>query len=147
VLFDDNTVGISAISDAAKVHIRRVIGEDHVRAELLKAGLALVAVTVGVNQAADCGNIAGLELGDSGADFGDTPNDLMSRNAWIDSAHRAPLVTDYMEISVADTAEKDFNLYVVFAWITSKGSWWGQAAILHHQQHKPSLYTDHAPQS
>ena len=118
MLFDDNTVGISAISDAAKVHIRRVIGEDHVGAELLKAGLALVAVTVGVNQAADCGKIARLELGDSGADFGDTPNDLMSRNAWIDSAHRAPLVTDYMEISVTDTAEKDFNLNVVFAWIT-----------------------------
>ena len=116
------------------------------RAELLKAGLALVAVTVGVNQTADCGKIAGLELGNSGADFDDTPNDLMSRNAWIDSAHRAPLVTDYMEISVADTAEKDFNLRR-FRLDHVEGSWWGQAAILHHQQHKPSLYTDHAPQS
>ena len=46
MLVDDNTVGISTISDAAKVHIRRVIGEDHVGAELLKAGLALVTVTV-----------------------------------------------------------------------------------------------------
>lgn len=98
-------------------------------------------------QAADCGKIAGLELGDSGADIGDTPNDLMSRNAWIDSVHRAPLVTDYMEISVADTAEKDFNLNVVFAWITPGDQGGGQAAILHHQQHKPSLYTDHALQS
>ena len=49
MLFDDNTVGIAAIGDASKVHVWRVIGEGHVRAELLETGLTLAAVTVGVN--------------------------------------------------------------------------------------------------
>jgi hypothetical protein len=41
-----------------------------VRAELLKACLALAAIAVGVNQTADCSKVTGLELGD-------TANDLM----------------------------------------------------------------------
>jgi len=119
MLFDYNTVGIAAIGDASKVHIRRVVGEGHVWTILLKTRLTLGAVTVGVNQAADCSNVTGLELGDCRADLGDTANDLMSRNAWIDSGHRAPLTTDLVEVRVADTAEKDFNLNVVFAGIAS----------------------------
>src|SRR6187200_1933397 len=102
MLFYYNTVGIAAIGDASKVHVWRVIGEGHVRAELLETSLALVAVAVGVNQAADCSNVAGLELGDCGADVGDTADDLMSGNAWIDSGHRTPLVTDLVEVRVAD---------------------------------------------
>jgi len=120
VLFDDNTVGIAAIGDASKVHVWRVVGEGHVRAELLETGLALGAVAVGVNQAADCSKVAGLELGDCGADLGDTADDLMSGNAWIDSGHHAPLVTDLVEVRVADTAEKDFDLNVVFARIAPR---------------------------
>jgi hypothetical protein len=119
VLFDDNTVRIAAIGDASKVHVRKVIGKGHVRAELLKTGLALVAVTVGVNQAAYCSKVAGLELGDCGADLGDTADDLMTRNAWIDSGYHTPLVTNGVEVRVADTAEKDFDLNVVFARIAS----------------------------
>ena len=53
MLFDDNTVGIAAIRDASKVHIWRVVGEGHVRAELLETGLTLMAVAVRVNQTAD----------------------------------------------------------------------------------------------
>ena len=127
MLFDYNTVGIAAIGDASKVHVWRVVGEGHMRAELLETSLALVAVAVGVNQAADCSNVAGLELGDCGADLGDTADDLMSRNAWIDSGHRTPLVTDLVEVRVADTAEKDFDLNVVFARIAPRdrggGKW------------------------
>jgi hypothetical protein len=127
VLFDYNTVGIAAIGDASKVRVWRVVGEGHVRAELLEASLALVAVAVGVNQAADCSNVAGLELGDCGADLGDTADDLMSGNAWIDSGHRTPLITDLVEVRVADTAEKDFDLNVVFARIAPRdrggGKW------------------------
>ena len=44
-------------------------------AELLETGSALGAVAVGVNQAADCGMVAGLELGDCGANLGDTANE------------------------------------------------------------------------
>jgi hypothetical protein len=82
---------------------------------LLQTGLALGAVTIGVNQTANCSKVAGLELGDCGADLGDATDYFMSWNAWIDSRHHAPLVTDLVEVRVADTAEKDFNLNVTFA--------------------------------
>ena len=115
MLFDYDTVRIAAIGDASKVCVWRVIGEGHVRAELLESTLALEAVTVGVNHAADCSNVAWLEFGDCRADLSDTADDLMSRNAWVDSGHRTPFATDLVEVRVADTAEKDFNLNVVFA--------------------------------
>ena len=120
VVFDDNTVRIAAIGDSSEVHVWRVVGEGHMRAELLETGLTLVAVAVGVNQAADCSKVAGLEVGDCGADVGDTANDLVSRNAWIDSGHHTPLVTDLVEVRVTDTTEKDFDLNVVFAWIAPR---------------------------
>jgi hypothetical protein len=94
--------------------------QGHVRAVLLKSVLALRAVAVGVNQAAYCSNIAWLKLGDCGADLGDTTDYLVSWNAWIDSGHRAPLVTDLVEVRMADTAEKDFDLNVTFARITPR---------------------------
>jgi hypothetical protein len=94
VLFDYNTVRIAAIGDASKVPIWRVIGEGYVWAELLESILALVAVTIGVNHAANCSNIVWLESGDCGANLGDTANDLMSRNAWIYSRHHTPLISD-----------------------------------------------------
>ena len=120
MLFDYNTVGIAAIGDASKVHIRRVVGEGHVWTILLKTRLTLGAVTVGVNQAADCSNVTGLELGDCRADLGDTADDLMSGYTWIDSWYRTPLVTNGVEIRVADTTEKDFDLNVVFTWIAPR---------------------------
>jgi hypothetical protein len=79
-----------------------------------------VAVTVGVNQAADCSKVVGLELDDCGADLGNTADDLMSGNAWIDSGYPAPLVTDLVQVRVADTAEKDFDLNIVFARIAPR---------------------------
>lgn len=45
----------------------------------------------------------------------------MARDAGVDSGHDpAPLVTDLMEIGVADTAEEDFDLYVVFSGIAPR---------------------------
>jgi hypothetical protein len=120
MIFDYNTVRIAAIGDASKVHIWRVISEGHVRTELFETSLALGAVTIGVNQAADGGKVACLELGDCGADFGYTADDLMSGNAWIDSWYRTPLATNSVEVRVADTAEKDFDLNVMFARISPR---------------------------
>src|ERR1039457_4973098 len=44
--------------------------------------------------------------------------------AWdnrVDSGHElAPLVADRMEIRVADAAEQDFNLNVVFGWVATR---------------------------
>jgi hypothetical protein len=120
VLIDYNAIRIAAIGNSSKVHVWRIIGEGHVWAELLKSILALVAVTVGVNHAADCSNVAWLEFGDCRADPGNTADDLMSRNAWIDSGHSTPLTTDLVKVRVADTAKKDFNLNVVFARIAPR---------------------------
>ena len=118
---DDDAVGVAAIGDASEVLVREVVGEGHVRAELLKAGLAFGAGAVGVDHAADRGEVAGLELGDCGADLGDTADDLMAWDAGVDGGHdAAPLVTDLMEIGVADAAEEDFDLYVVFGWIAPR---------------------------
>ena len=63
-LVDDDAVGVAAVGDAAEVLVGEVVGERHVRAELLEARLALGAGAVGVDQAADRGEVAGLELGD-----------------------------------------------------------------------------------
>jgi hypothetical protein len=120
VLFDYDTVRIAAIGDASKVPIWRVIGEGYVWAELLESILALVAVTVRVNHAANCSNIAWLEPGDCGTNLGDAANDLMSRNAWIDCRRRAPFATDSVKVRVANTAEKDFDLNVVVIRLSSR---------------------------
>ena len=120
MLFDYDTFRIATIGDATKMDVWRVVGEGHMRTELLETGLTLVAVAVGVNQAADCSKVAGLEVGDCGADAGDTANDLVSRNTWIDSGHHTPFVTDLVEVRVTDTTEKDFDLNVVFTWIAPR---------------------------
>ena len=80
-LVDDDAVGVAAVGDAAEVLVRGVVGERHVRAELLEAGLALGAGAVGIDHAADRGEVAGLELGDCGADLGDAADDLMAGDA------------------------------------------------------------------
>jgi hypothetical protein len=126
MLFDYNTVGIATIGDASKVDVWGVVCKGHMRAELLETGLAIRTVAVGVNHAAYCSKVAWLEFGDRSADPGDTANDLMSRNAWIDSGHRAPLATDGVEVRVADTAEKDFNLNIVFARFAPRDRGWGK---------------------
>ena len=119
MIFDYYTVGIAAIGDASKMHIRRIVSEGHMRTILLKIDLTLLAVTIRVNHAADCSNIAGLELGDCRADLVDTADDLMSGYTRIDSWYRTPLVTNGVEIRVADTTEKNFDLNIMFARIAS----------------------------
>ena len=117
---DDNAVGVAAIGHAAEVLVREVIGEGHVRAELLKPGLALRAGAVGVDQAADCGQVARLELGHRRADLGDAADDLMARNNRIYRGHdAAPLVADLVDVGVADAAKQDFDLHVVLGGIAT----------------------------
>ena len=120
-IVDDHAIGVATIGDAPEVLVRGAEGEGHVRAELLKAGLALGAGAVRVDHAADRGEVAGLELGDCGADPGDTADDLMAGDAGVDGGHEAaPLVTDMVEIGVADAAEQDFDLNVVCGWIAPR---------------------------
>jgi hypothetical protein len=127
MLFDYDTIRIAAIGNSSKVNIWRIVGEGHMRTVLLKTGLALGAVTIGVNHAADCRNIAGFKLADCRADLGDTANDLVSRNARIDSWHSStPLTTNGVEVRVAYAAEKDFDLNIMFSWIASRDGDWSK---------------------
>src|SRR5208337_5426680 len=122
----DDAIGVATIGDTSEVFVRGVEGEDHVRAKLLEARTALGAGAVRVHHAADRGDVAGLELGHGGADLGDAPDDLMAGDARVGSGHvLAPLVADRMQIGVANPAEQDFELYIVFAWMSPRDG--GQA--------------------
>ena len=115
---DNDAVRIAAVGDAAGVFIGEVVGEGEVRTELFEAFLAVGAGAVGVDHAADGGEVADLEFGDGGADFGDAPDDFMARDAGIDGGHNAaPLIAGLVEIGVADAAEEDFDLNVGRGWI------------------------------
>ena len=96
MLLDHNTVRVAPICDTSKVKVWRVIGQGHVWTELLQTRLTVGTVTIGVDQTADCSEVTGLELGDCGTNLGDTADDLMSRNAWIDSRHCTPFITYLM---------------------------------------------------
>ena len=120
-LRDDNAVRVAAIGDAAGVLVREVVGEGGVVAELLEAGLALGAGAVGVDEAADSGEVTGFEFGYGGADLGDAPDDLMAGNAGIDGGHdTAPLIASLVKIGVTDAAEENFDLYVLVSWIAPR---------------------------
>jgi hypothetical protein len=62
-LVHDNALGVAAIGDASEVLVRHIKGECEVRAELLKASPALGTGAVRVDQAANRGEVAGLEFG------------------------------------------------------------------------------------
>src|SRR6266481_4362425 len=107
-----------ALGDASEVLVRRVESEDHVRAELLEAGLALWAGAVRIDHAPDRSEIARLVLGNCRADLGHTADDLVAGDNRVIRSHElAPLVADRMEIGVADAAEQDLDLHVAVSWI------------------------------
>src|SRR2546426_11069854 len=56
---DNNAVGVATVGDASKMLVRRVEGQDHVRAELFKASFAVRAGSVRVDHATHRGKIAG----------------------------------------------------------------------------------------
>src|SRR5947209_17148045 len=60
---DDNAVGVATVGNTSEMLVRRVEGEDHVRAELFKASFALWAGVVRVDHAAHRGKISGLVPG------------------------------------------------------------------------------------
>ena len=109
-LVNDDAVGVAAIGDASQMLVGEVVGEGQIRAELLEARLALGACAVGVHHAADCGEVARLELGDRGANLGDTADDLVAGDAGINGGHHAaPLIANLVEIGVTDAADREFR--------------------------------------
>jgi hypothetical protein len=64
---------------------------------------------------ADGAEVAGFELGDRRAHFGDPADDLVAGDDRVDRwEDAAPLVTHLVEIGVADPAEQDLDLNVMF---------------------------------
>src|SRR5580658_3448535 len=113
-----DAVGVPSVRHASALLIRKIVSEGEVRAELLEARLALGACAVGVHQAANRGQVARLELCNSGTDLGDAAHDLMTWHAWIDSRHQtAPLIAGLVEIRVADAAEEYLDLHVMLGGI------------------------------
>jgi len=102
------------------VFVRRVEGEDHVRAELFKASFAVRAGSIRVDHAAHRGKIPGLVLGNRRANLGHAADDLMTGDDRVIRGHElAPLVAHRMEIGVADAAEQNFDLNVTVSWLTT----------------------------
>jgi hypothetical protein len=98
--------------------VGEVVSKGEVWAELFEASLALGAGAIRVHHAANCSEVAGLELGNRGADLGDAANDFVAGNAGVDGGHyAAPLVADLVEIRVTNAAIQNFDLYVMFGWI------------------------------
>src|ERR1039458_2586579 len=120
-LIDDNALGVPAICDASEVLVRHIKGECEIRAELLKASPALGTRAVRVDQAANRDEVAGLKFSNSGADLGHAADNLVARNNRVHSGHEfAPLITHRVKIRVANTAEQDFDLCVVFGWFAPR---------------------------
>src|SRR5438093_5769792 len=121
MFIDYDAFRVAAVGHASEVLVRRVEGEDHVRAELLQASFAVWACTVRVDHAADRSEIAGLVLGHRRADFGYAPDNLMTWDNRVVRGHElAPLVAHRMKIGVADAAKEDFDLHVAVGWIAPR---------------------------
>src|SRR5256885_13659191 len=117
MFIDDDAFGVAAVGHASEVLVRRIEGENHVRAELLETSLALCAGAVRIDHATDRGEIAGLVLGNCRADLGHAADDLVAGDNRIIRGHElAPLVADRMEIGLADAAEENFDLYGAGRW-------------------------------
>src|SRR5438132_14003132 len=78
VFIDDDVFGVATVGHASEVLVRRVEGEDHVRAELLKASLALWAGAVRIDHATDRSEIARFVFGNGRPDLGYTADDLVT---------------------------------------------------------------------
>ena len=125
---DDNALGVATVGHSSEVLVGRIVGEGHVRAELLKALPAMMAGAIRVDHAADSYEVASFVPRDRRANPGDTAHDLVAGDAGIDRGHDiAPLVTDLMKIGVADAAEENLELHVAFgriaSWNRGGGQW------------------------
>ncbi len=100
------------------------IGHDHGWGELFEAFLAMGAGEVGIDEAADAGDVSGFEAGDGGADLGDTADDFMAGDGWVFG--EAPFVAGEVEVRVADAAVEDFDLDVAVCGLAAGDGGWSE---------------------
>ena len=104
--------GVAAVSRGDAIALEAVVGRcvSAVEAVLLLADIAVFAVAARVDEAADAGMIADLELGDLAADGDDDARDLMAGHHREDRL--APLLETLMDVGVADAGELDVDGHV-----------------------------------
>jgi hypothetical protein len=95
--------------------IRAVVGKGQTLfAVLLFPGLAVLAVAARVDHTTNGGDIAFLEFLYRAANFGDAANDFVSGDTRVNGGHDTlPLVTNLVQVGVADAAKKDLDLHVL----------------------------------
>ncbi len=121
VLVDHDAVGVAAVRHASHVLVREVVSKGKVVTKLLEPSLALGTGAIGVHDAAHGSKVAGLELGHARTDLSHPPDDFMAGNARINGRHQsAPLIAGLVEVGVADAAEENLDLHVVFGGIAAR---------------------------
>src|SRR5271157_3927827 len=89
---------------------------------LLQAGLAGSARAVGINHAADGGEVAFLEFAHLRADSRDSTGNLVAGNDGVSCV--GPFVARRVQVRVTDAAKQNFDLHVLRAGIaTFEGKW------------------------
>ncbi len=100
---DDDPLGIPALGHlTCDMFIGRVIGLNGAGAELFQPFVAVDARFAGINETADARHVSNFELRNFGADFGDPPNDLMSRHERVRAS--SPFVAGLVDVGVANAA-------------------------------------------
>eukprot|EP01132_Coremiostelium_polycephalum_P015745 gene15744-biopygen7837 len=118
VLADHDAVGVAAHGVAAIDPVWRGVGHGRAfEAVLLEVGVAGVAVTAGVDHAANTHQVADFVRGDAGADGGDFTDDLVARHQRVHGD--APFVACLVDVGVADAAVENFDRHVIGARATA----------------------------
>jgi hypothetical protein len=118
-LVDHDALGIAAVVRTAEVAIPPAVGLRLVGAELLEAREAFAAAAVGIDQAADGGDVADRELADGRADARDAPDDLVAGHAGIGRRKPLPLAAHHVQVRMADAAVEDLDLHVTGRRVTA----------------------------
>src|SRR5580704_18179502 len=113
-MIDHDTFRVAAVGHRrGLVLVRRIVGPGQIRTKLLETGPAVWTSAVGIGDATNADDVAGLVFGDLATNLGHTTDDLMTGDAGISGRYRAvPLVSDLMEVGMADAAKQDFDLNV-----------------------------------
>jgi hypothetical protein len=82
--------------------------------------LTVVAITAGVDEAANTDSLTDLELGDILADLDSVASDLVTWDHWENTW--TPLLSGLMDVGVADTSPFDLDVHIV---ITTSAALYG----------------------
>src|SRR5579872_7062674 len=113
ILIDDDEVGVAAKGGAAGNLIFAIVGSCESGgpiAKLLEAFFAVGALAAGIYNASHSGKIANLEAPHLAANFRHAPHNFVARYYRINGI--LPFIADGMQIGVADSAKKNFDLNI-----------------------------------